>query len=226
VALCFGPLDGVNLRVAAGELVGVVAPRAAEAEALVKVLAATVPPDAYSGAVLVGGQRLDRLDVDQARRVLLVEPHRADLFTGSLRTNINAGDAGPVELGEALRAAAADEVVAAHPDGLDHEVAERGVSLSGGQRQRLALARALLAAPPILVLHDPTTAVDPVTEHAIAHGLRALRRARTTVVVTSSPALLAVTDRVVVLDGGRVVACGRHAELGETDEAYRRAVLR
>ena len=227
VGLCFGPLDGVNLRVAPGELVGVVAPRAAEAEALVKVLAGAVAPDGYGGAVLVGGQRLDRLDVEQARRVLLVEPHHADLFTGSLRTNIEAGDKGAVDVGEVLRAAAADEVVAAHPDGLDHEVAERGVSLSGGQRQRLALARALLAAPPILVLHDPTTAVDSVTEHAIARGIRALRHPpQTTVVVTSSPALLAVTDRVVVLDGGRVVAAGRHAELGETDEGYRKAVLR
>jgi putative ABC transport system ATP-binding protein len=111
-------------------------------------------------------------------------------------------------------------------------IAERGAGLSGGQRQRVALARALLARPPILVLHDPTTAVDSVTEHAIANGIRALRHAPgdgppyTTVVVTSSPAMLAVTDRVVVLDGGRVIADGPHHELVAADADYRRAVLR
>jgi putative ABC transport system ATP-binding protein len=227
--LRFGPLDGLDLRVRPGELVGVVMPRSADGEALVKVLSGRVAPDAYSGAVLVGGQPVDRLDLDHARRVLLVEPHHTDLFTGTINTNVTAGRGSAVQVVDALRAAAADEVVDAHAGGLDHEVAERGASLSGGQRQRLALARALLAAPPILVLHDPTTAVDAVTEHAIAQGIRALRHGTArvvTVLITSSPALLAVTDRVVVVDGGRVVAEGRHAELGESDEAYRKAVLR
>ncbi|MEV0345046.1 ABC transporter ATP-binding protein [Nonomuraea sp. NPDC050680] len=148
-------------------------------------------------------------------------------------------------LAEVLAASAADQVLSAHPDGLEHLVTERGASLSGGQRQRVALARALLARPPILVLHDPTTAVDAVTEHAIAQGVRALRHAQapgqgvqppwhpggaagpfTTVVVTSSPAMLAATDRVVVIDGGRVVAQGSHTELAATDSDYNRAVLR
>ncbi|MGW1934268.1 ATP-binding cassette domain-containing protein, partial [Streptomyces sp. NPDC001919] len=98
-------------------------------------------------------------------------------------------------------------------------------SLSGGQRQRVALARALAADRPVLVLHDPTTAVDTVTESRIAAGLREVRRDRTTVLVTTSPALLAVTDRVVVLEDGAVRAAGHHTELLAADATYRAAVL-
>jgi len=121
-------------------------------------------------------------------------------------------------------------VIDAHPDGLDHAIAERGSALSGGQRQRLALARALLAEPRLLVLHDPTTAVDAVTEHAIARGIRDLRHrpgsTLGTLIVTTSPALLAVTDRVVVLRDGEIVATGTHASLAAVDPGYRAAVLR
>ena len=194
-----GPLVGLDLHVRPGEFVGIVAARPSDAEALVTLLAV---PDGYQGEVLVGGVPLRDLDRDEARRLLLVEPHHADLFTGTIGTNLLVRDRG--DPGAALRAAAADDVVESQPGGLGHEVAERGASLSGGQRQRLALARALLAGPPILVLHEPTTAVDAVTEHAIAQGVKALRDGLTTVVVTSSPALLAVADRIVVLDEGTV----------------------
>jgi putative ABC transport system ATP-binding protein len=128
-------------------------------------------------------------------------------------------------LDAALVAAGADEVVAALPAGLDTVLDERGRSLSGGQRQRLALARALAADPPVLVLHDPTTAVDTVTESRVAEGLRAFRRDRTTIVVTTSPALLAVTDRVVLLDEGAVTAQGTHTALVAEHSRYRTAVL-
>ncbi|MFI6709001.1 ABC transporter ATP-binding protein [Nonomuraea sp. NPDC050478] len=223
--LRYGPLDGVDLRVRPGEFVGVVPHRAADGEALVKILSGQVAPEEYEGGVLVGGAHLSRLAPADARRVMLVEPHLTDLFTGTVEENVTAG--GPLDEA-ALEASAAGQVVSAHPDGLAHLVAERGASLSGGQRQRLALARALMARPPILVMHDPTTAVDAVTEHEIARGLRALRGTGelTTVVVTSSPALLAMTDRVVVLDGGRVAAEGTHADLAVTDDDYNRAVLR
>jgi putative ABC transport system ATP-binding protein len=159
---------------------------------------------------------------------VLVAPHDPELFSGSIRDNLVLSTADGLD--QALRASAADEVVAAHPDGLDHAVAERGAALSGGQRQRIALARALLAAPRLLVLHDPTTAVDAVTEHAIARGIRDLRHqpgsTLGTMVVTTSPALLAVTDRVVVLRDGAIVATGTHASLGAADPVYRAAVLR
>ncbi|MEV8516488.1 ABC transporter ATP-binding protein [Dactylosporangium sp. NPDC051484] len=241
VRLRHGSLDGLDLTVRPGELVGVVAARSADAEALMRVLSGGASPDEYDGTVSLGGTVLHELDLDRARAALLVEPHRTDLFTGTVATNVAATTgsgaaagttARPDGFDEALAASAANEVVADHPDGAERAVAERGMSLSGGQRQRLALARALLARPPVLVLHDPTTAVDAVTEHAIARAVRALRHGEdsgeryATLVVTSSPALLAVADRVVVLDAGRARAEGRHAELGTADEDYRRMVLR
>jgi putative ABC transport system ATP-binding protein len=129
-----------------------------------------------------------------------------------------------------LSASAADDVVNVLAGGIHAEVSERGASLSGGQRQRVALARALHARPPVLVLHDPTTAVDSVTEHAIARGLSTLRHGPeqtfTTVLVTCSPILLATVDRVVVIDGGAVRATGTHDELVDRDSEYRKAVLR
>ncbi len=221
-----GPLDGVDLSVRPGEFVGVVARRPGDAEELMRLLGGQVA--GYRGEVRLGGVPLADLPITAARALLLAEPHHTDLFTGTIRSNIVTADADGIAA--ALRGSAADDVVALHPDGLDHEVAERGTSLSGGQRQRLALARALLARPPVLVLHDPTTAVDAVTEHEIAQGIRTLRHgpgsAYATLVITSSPALLAQTDRVVVLGDGVVTAEGDHAGLGATDPGYRAAVLR
>jgi len=213
----FGALRGLDLHVRPGEFVGVVPGRCGDA--LVQVL--TRPVD-FEGSVLLAGVPL--ADLAGAREAMLVEPHHADLFTGTIGSNVRVhADEDPAA---ALRATAADEVVALHDDGLEHVVAERGASLSGGQRQRLALARALLARPSVLVLHDPTSAVDAVTEHAIAQGIRAFRAGLTTLVITTSPALLAVTDRVVVLGDGVVTAEGDHAGLGASHEDYRKAVLR
>ncbi|GAA3015634.1 ABC transporter ATP-binding protein [Streptosporangium longisporum] len=227
--LSYDVLEGLDLVAGPGEFVGVVAHRPADADALVRVLSGRVDPAGYGGSVRIGGR-------------ILVEPHHTDLFEGTLATNLTLGGrpGDPEELAAVLAASAAGDVVDAHPDGLERQVVERGASLSGGQRQRVALARALLARPPILVLHDPTTAVDTVTEQDIARGLRSLRHPDTsgdgggagdrgvftTVVVTTSPALLAAADRVVVLDGGRVVAEGSHADLGATDDDYRRTVQR
>ncbi|MFI5895506.1 ABC transporter transmembrane domain-containing protein [Actinoplanes sp. NPDC051513] len=166
---------------------------------------------------------------DDGSSDVLVAPHHPELFSGTIRENIVLSEMSS-DLGGVLSASAADDVVEAHPDGLDHAIAERGSALSGGQRQRLALARALLAGPRLLVLHDPTTAVDAVTEHAIARGIRDLRHrpgsTLGTLIVTTSPALLAVTDRVVVLRHGEIVATGTHASLAAADPAYRAAVLR
>jgi putative ABC transport system ATP-binding protein len=229
--LRYGSLDGLDLSVAPGELVGVVAPRAADAEALVTVLSGQLSADDYRGTVAVGGTDLASVEHGEARAALLVEPHHTDIFTGTVGSNILVNDsADPAFLDAVLRASAADDVVDAHTGGLDTAVSERGASLSGGQRQRVALARALHARPPVLVLHDPTTAVDPVTEHAVARGLSELRHGPgqtfTTVLVTCSPILLATADRVVVVDGGRVRATGTHDELVERDGEYRKAVLR
>jgi putative ABC transport system ATP-binding protein len=124
-----------------------------------------------------------------------------------------------------MAASGADEVGRVLPGGTASVLAERGSNLSGGQRQRVALARALHADATVLVLHDPTTAVDTVTEARIAAGIKEIRRGRTTILVTTSPALLAVTDRVVVLTQGQITAAGTHQRLIHDDESYRTTVL-
>lgn len=124
-----------------------------------------------------------------------------------------------------MTAAGVAQVAQSLPDGEDTAVSERGRSLSGGQRQRVALARALAADRPVLVVHDPTTAVDTVTEAGIATGVREIRKGRTTVLVTNSPALLSVTDRVVLLEDGQVTDIASHADLIHRHETYRAAVL-
>ncbi|MFE6458115.1 ABC transporter ATP-binding protein [Streptomyces cinereoruber] len=222
--LTHGALRGLDLDVAPGSVVGVVSRDPAAANDLLLCLGREREPDA--GTVELDGVPLADLDPGEARRAVLVAHHDADLFEDSLLANVRAGagDDAP-DVGPALAAAAADDVAEALPDGVHTVLAERGRSLSGGQRQRVALARALAADPPVLVVHDPTTAVDTVTEARIAVRLRELRRGRTTVLVTTSPALLAGTDVVVVLDGGTVVAEGSHPELAASHETYRSAVL-
>ncbi|MGB6274895.1 MAG: ABC transporter ATP-binding protein, partial [Rhodococcus sp. (in: high G+C Gram-positive bacteria)] len=152
-------------------------------------------------------------------------------FAGTVRSNVTAGRERPdAELDVVLQASAATDVVELHAAGLDHAVTDRGASLSGGQRQRVALARALSVDAPVLVLHDPTTAVDAVTEHAIARGIAELRHteraSQTTILITTSPALLSVTHRVLVIDDGRVVAEGTHHDLASSDAQYKETVLR
>jgi putative ABC transport system ATP-binding protein len=193
-----GPLRDVDLAVAPGEIAGIVADDPLDAAALLALLARSADPTA--GEVLLDGTPLQRLRLDDVRAAMLVEPHDADLF-------------GATEPRDAVIA------------GEDVPIGSESRALSGGQRQRVALARALLAEPPVLVLHDPTTAVDAATEHRIAARLRELRAGRTTLLVTTSPALLSVATRIVVLREGRVVAEGSHADLAAADEGYREAVL-
>ncbi|MCX5087579.1 ABC transporter ATP-binding protein/permease [Streptomyces sp. NBC_00365] len=225
-----GGLDGVDLDLPAGRLTGIAVTDPACAEALLRCLGRETDPE--SGSVELDGVPLTRLDPVGLRAAVLVAAHDAVLFDGSLAANVAPGEESDLAEGEpdlrterAMAAAHADEVARSLPHGAATGVGEGGRSLSGGQRQRVLLARALRAGSPVLVVHDPTTAVDAVTEARIADGLREIRQGRTTVVVTNNPALLAVTDRVVLLDGGRVGAEGTHAELVRADATYRTAVL-
>ncbi|MGW6903622.1 ABC transporter ATP-binding protein [Streptomyces sp. NPDC054940] len=221
--LSYGSLRAVDLDIAPGETVGVVTTDPADASALMHCLGRRADPDA--GSVALDGTHLSALGLAELRTALLVAEHDADLFEGTVLDNVTAGARTDTATAAAITASGTDEVVRALPDGLDTAVTARGRSLSGGQRQRVALARALAADAPVLVLHEPTTAVDAVTEARIAVGIRDLRAGRTTVVVTTSPALLAVTDRVVLLDGGAVAASGGHERLVHECAAYRTAVL-
>ncbi|TDB85246.1 ABC transporter ATP-binding protein [Actinomadura sp. KC216] len=221
----YGALNDLKFTVPSGEFVAITAYQPRAAADLASVLAATVPPDAYEGAVRVGGQEIADLSIEALREHMLVNPYDAEIFAGTLRTNIDPSGTGRM-IAEAVEASLLTDVVALHRDGLDHAVRDRGANLSGGQRQRLSLARALAADTDILVLHDPTTAVDAVTEQLIARNIAALRRGRTTIVITSSPPFLDAADRVLVLDGGAITAEDTHRNLLDTDETYRQAVAR
>ncbi|MFF7451458.1 MULTISPECIES: ABC transporter transmembrane domain-containing protein [unclassified Streptomyces] len=221
----YGTLRELKFRVAAGEFVAIAAYQPRAAADLASILALRVPPDAYEGVVRLGGQDLADLSVEAVREHLLVNPYDGEIFAGTLRTNIDPSGSSRT-VSEAVEASMLTDVVALHREGLDHGVRDRGANLSGGQRQRLSLARALAADTDILVLHDPTTAVDAVTEQLIARKVARLRRGRTTVVLTSSPALLDVADRVLVLDDGVVTAEDTHRNLLAGDASYCLAVAR
>ncbi|CAM5394416.1 ABC transporter ATP-binding protein OS=Streptomyces alboniger OX=132473 GN=CP975_12415 PE=4 SV=1 [Streptomyces alboniger] len=221
----YGTLRKLRFKVAAGEFVAIAAYQPRAAADLASVLALRVPPESYDGAVRLGGREFSALSVEAVREHLLVNPYDGEIFAGTLRTNIDpSGTSGMVA--EAVEASMLTDVVALHREGLDHGVRDRGANLSGGQRQRLSLARALAADTDVLVLHDPTTAVDAVTEQLIARNVAKLRRGRTTVVLTSSPALLDAADRVLVLDDGVVTAEDTHRNLLASDEEYCLAVAR
>ncbi|MFF7353713.1 ABC transporter ATP-binding protein [Streptomyces filipinensis] len=184
-------------------------------------------------SVLLGGVPLDELPLDSARAAVLVQDKDPVLLSGTLRELLDVPASGAVRATDALDAAQCGDVLDALVQGsldaadpMDARITERGRSLSGGQRQRLALARSLITDPEVLVLDEPTSAVDSHTEARIADGLRRLRSGRTTVVFTSSPLLLDRADRVALVDEGEVVAVGVHRELIANEPRYRAVVTR
>ncbi|UQA37066.1 ABC transporter ATP-binding protein [Streptomyces sp. HNA39] len=218
-----GGLDGIDLTVRAGEHLGIVVTDTADAATLLRCLARRCDPD--RGRIELDGTPFTELAPAALRSTLLVAEHDAQLFDGTLLDNVTAAAPAGADPHPAMDAAAVDEVAATLPGGTAGRIGERGSSLSGGQRQRVALARALAADRSVLVVHDPTTAVDAATEARIATGIRRARTGRTTVLVTSSPALLAATDRVVLIDCGTVAAEAPHEDLVRDHPVYRSAVL-
>ncbi|MGW1893723.1 ABC transporter transmembrane domain-containing protein [Streptomyces sp. NPDC002004] len=193
------------------------------------------PPsdDTPRPSVLLGGVALDTVPLDAARTAVLVQDKDPILLSGTLRELLDVPASGSVGSAAALQAAQCVDVLDAllqgavgATDPLDAHITERGRSLSGGQRQRLALARSLITDPEVLVLDEPTSAVDSHTEARIAGGVKALRDGRTTVVLTSSPLFLDQADHVVFLHEGTVAATGVHRELVHADPRYRAVVSR
>lgn len=203
---------------------------------LLTALAAVDPADAAAIADRLGrydpgsgarlsGVALGDLPVAAVRERILVADNDARLFRGRLRDELGSGDKAGALAG-ALHTASAEDIIEALPDGLDSEITQAGREFSGGQQQRLRLARALLADPPILVLVEPTSAVDAHTEARIGERLRTARAGRTTLVCTTSPLLLDRADRVAYVAAGRVVAEGTHASLLATEPRYAATVTR
>ncbi|MET7857508.1 ABC transporter ATP-binding protein [Streptomyces sp. NPDC005318] len=185
-------------------------------------------------SVLLGGVPLDELALEAARTAVLVQDKDPVLLSGTLRELLDVPSSGRVTAEDALAAAQCGDVLdalaqasaVADGDPMTTRITERGRSLSGGQRQRLALTRSLVTDPEALVLDEPTSAVDSHTEARVAAGVKALRTGRTTVVFASSPLLLDLADRVVLVHEGTVVAVGAHRELLHTEPRYRAVVTR
>jgi ABC-type multidrug transport system fused ATPase/permease subunit len=215
-----------GLRARAGLLTAVVSDQPEETVALADRLGLHAPPveGEVDDDVRLGGVPLTALRRDDVRRLVVVSDTASMLFSGRLGDGLDVSGSGDVA--RALATTSSGDILDALPDGLDAHVAEKGRSFSGGQRQRLVLARVLTRDPEVLVLVEPTSAVDAHTEARIAARLREHRAGRTTVVMSSSPLMLGAVDEVAFLQGGRVVATGTHSDLLASSPAYRAVVTR
>jgi ABC-type multidrug transport system fused ATPase/permease subunit len=217
-------LVGVDLDVEAGSRLALVGGTGSGKSTLAALVPRLYRPTA--GRVLLDGHDVADLTLDSLRAAVGIVHQEPVLFSASLRENVAFGRPGASdrEVLDALRAAAALDVVEALPEGLDTVVGEQGYTLSGGQRQRVALARALLMAPRVLILDDALSHVDVTTEAEILAGLDDALGSATVLLVANRRASLRLAERVVLLDRGRVVAVGSHEELAAREPAYR-AVL-
>jgi len=216
-------LTGVTFEVTAGRTLAVVGPTGSGKSTLAGLLVRLVDP--HSGAVLLDGVDLRTLREGEVSEQVAFVAQSTFLFDDTVRDNVTLGaDYTDEQVHAALHTAAADDFVARLPEGLDTRVGERGASLSGGQRQRLALARAVIRQPRLLVLDDATSAVDPSVEARILDALRDTDRPATVVVVAYRQATIALADEVLWIENGRLVARGSHAELLAQVPGYARLV--
>jgi ATP-binding cassette subfamily B protein len=219
-------LVNVDLSIAEGEVVALVGASGAGKSTIAALIGRLYDPTA--GTVLLDGGDLRALDPAWLRAQIGVVPQEPVLFSASVEENVRYGRPGASreEVVEACRAAHADAFVRAFPDGYATTVGERGQQLSGGQRQRIAIARAVLKDPRILLLDEATSALDAESEALVQDALEKLMRGRTALVIAHRLSTVARADRVVVLEGGRVVESGAHAALMERAGIYRRLVER
>jgi ATP-binding cassette subfamily B protein len=213
-------LDGLDLRLRPGETVAVVGRTGSGKSTLGRLVARFY--DVTAGRVTIDGHDVRRIRLTALRDQVGIVPDEPFLFSLSIHDNIAYGrpSATRDEVITAAVAAGADEFVRDLPDGYDTVVGERGYTLSGGQRQRIAIARALLVNPPVLVLDDATSAIDVTVEQRIHAALRERMRGRTTLMVAHRLSTISLAGRVVLMDGGRVIADGTHASLLATEPRY------
>jgi ATP-binding cassette subfamily C protein LapB len=206
-------LAGIRLRIKAGEHVAIVGRNGSGKSTLQKLIMGFYQPQ--TGAVLLDGVDLRQLDPAELRRNIGYVPQEVSLFFGTLRENIlaGAGMAGDRALLRAARLSGLSGFVDAHPAGFQMAVGERGQLLSGGQRQAVGIARALIHDPPLLLLDEPTASLDHQSEERILRSLRQISQGRTLILASHRGALLALVDRVIVVDGGRMVADGPKEEV-------------
>ncbi len=218
-------LDQISFETAPGQVIGIFGATGAGKSTLLSLIPRFYDPQ--RGRVLADGQDLRKLDLDSYRRQIGIVYQESFLFSNTIAANIAFGSphATREQIEQAARAASAHEFILETAHGYDTVLGESGVDLSGGQRQRLALARALLLQPPILILDDPTASVDPKTEHEIISALRLAMAGRTTFVVANRISLLRRADVILVLDQGRLVQTGTHHDLAHQSGLYHEAAV-
>ena len=219
-------LDGLELVIEGGEAVALVGATASGKSTVARLIPRFYDVD--DGHVRIDGIDVRDMRLHDLRRAIGLVFEDTFLFSDSVRDNIAFADpeASMEAIVRAARLAGADEFIRHLPEGYDTVIGEHGYSLSGGQRQRIAIARAVVADPRVLILDDATSSVDPTKEHEIRSALAEVMRARTTIIIAHRPATIALADRVVLLDGGRVVADGPHERLLATSSRYREVLAR
>jgi ATP-binding cassette subfamily B protein len=218
-----GPvLNNLSLTIAPGQKVAIVGPSGAGKSTLFHLLLRHYDP--LAGSISFDGVPLDQVDPRALRQRIALVPQDVTIFAASIRENIRFGrpDASDADVARAAEQALVDEFAAVLPQGLDTPVGERGVTLSGGQRQRVAIARAILRDAPLLLLDEATSALDAASETLVQQALERLMQGRTTIIIAHRLATVLTCDRIVVMDGGRIVEEGRHEDLAAGTGLYAR----
>ena len=219
-------LKGLSLEVGNGQKVALVGASGAGKSTIVQLLLKYY--DLQTGTITVGGRDIQQLDTQRYRKSLAIVPQEVLLFAGSIKENILYGkpDATDAELEVAARQANAWEFIQNFPEGMATLVGERGVKLSGGQRQRIAIARAILKNPKILLLDEATSSLDAESERLVQDALDRLMEGRTSIIIAHRLSTIREVDRIYVIEDGRIVESGTHAELSIRDDGYYNNLLR
>ena len=214
-------LTDIDLHIASGETIGIIGGTGSGKTTLIQLISRLY--DVTAGAVRVGGEDVRKYDLEVLRNQVAVVLQKNVLFSGTIKENLRWGNPNATveELEEACRLAQADEFITQLPDGYDTHIEQGGTNVSGGQKQRLCIARALLKKPKILILDDSTSAVDTKTDALIRMGFKKFIPTTTKIIIAQRLSSVQDADRILILDGGRVVAVGSHAELLAGNELYR-----
>lgn len=218
----YAALDAVNLTIKQGQSLALVGPSGSGKSTIFELLQRFYDPQ--EGQITLGGTELAQIDPQNLRRQLAVVAQQPSLFSTDVMHNIRYGNpnANEQQVVEAAKAAFAHDFIQQLPDTYRSQLGEQGVRLSGGQRQRVAIARAILKNPRVLLLDEATSALDAESEHRVQQALDNLMRGRTTVIIAHRLATIRNADQIAVMDQGKIVAQGKHEELLESSELYRR----